>query len=305
MRFLPPPPQQLHRLSSLLLAVLWLLPGSGLHAASNPTLPEGTRVLRDLAYVDNGHARQKLDLYLPHGSEKRPLLIWIHGGAWMSGDKERPPALAFLQHGFAVASLNYRLSQHALFPAQIQDCRAAVRWLRAHAAEYNLDPDRLGAWGASAGGHLVTLLGTASEVRAFDVGDHLDQSSSVQCVVDFFGPTDFLLMNAQRLPGTMDHDGPDSPESRLIGGAIQEHPDAARQASPLTAIRGDEPPFLIVHGDQDPLVPHAQSLLLRDALLKAGGTVELYTVKGGGHGGFRDPQVQPKVEAFLSQHLKP
>ena len=204
-----------------------------------------------------------------------------------------------------MASLNYRLSQHALFPAQIEDCEAAVRWLRAHAAQYNLDPDRFGAWGPSAGGHLATMLGVAGGVKAFEVGEHLDVSSRVRCVVDYFGPTDFLQMDAQRLPEGMIHDPVDSPESELVGGAIQDHKEAVRRANPITYVSSDAPPFLVVHGDCDPLVPHGQSVLLVDALQRAGVPVDFYTVKGAGHGNFTDPEVPALTSAFLVQHLQP
>lgn len=258
---------------------------------------------RDMAYVPEGHERQKLDLYLPEqpSAEPLPLIIWVHGGAWRAGSKERCPARRFVEKGYAVASINYRLSQHAIFPAQIQDCKAAVRWLRAHAEKYNLDPQRFAVWGSSAGGHLVAMLGTAGDVKGFDVGENLAVSSRVQAVCDFFGPTDFTKMND--FPGRMDHDAPDSPESKLIGGPVQENKGKARRADPITYATKDDPPFLIVHGDKDPLVPHNQSELLRDALKKAGVPVRLYTVKGGGHGGFKDPKVNPLVAAFFAKHL--
>jgi acetyl esterase/lipase len=263
---------------------------------------------RDLPYVPNGHFRQKLDLYLPEAEQTTPLIVWIHGGAFRMGDKGGNVPTEYLKagyadDGFAVASLNYRLSQHALFPAQIQDCKAAVRWLRAHAAEYNLDPTRFAAWGPSAGGHLAAMLGVTGYVSEYEVGAHLDQSSRVQAVVDYFGPTDFLQMDAHRVPGGMVHDTPDSPESALIGGPIQEHPEAVARANPITYVRPDAPPFLIVHGDQDPLVPHHQSELLVAALKEAGVPVTFYTVAGAGHGGFTDPQIPIITRAFLAQHL--
>jgi acetyl esterase/lipase len=259
---------------------------------------------RDLAYVTDGHERQKLDLYLPEAPAAQPLpvIIWVHGGAWRAGSKERCPAGRFVREGYAVASINYRLSQHAIFPAQIQDCKAALRWLRAHAEQYHLDAKRFGVWGASAGGHLVALLGTAGDVKAFDVGAHLDASSRVQAVCNFFGPTDFTKMND--FPGRMDHDAADSPESKLIGGAIQEHKDKAQRANPITYVTKDDPPFLIVHGDKDPLVPHNQSELLLAALKEANVPARLYTVEGGGHGGFKDPQVNILVTEFFAKHLK-
>lgn len=264
-------------------------------------LPEGTRVLRDLAYVAGGHERQKLDLYLPAQGEKRPLIIWVHGGAWLGGSKAQCPALPFLEQGYAVASINYRLSQHALYPAQIQDCKAAVRWLRAHAREYGLDADRFGAWGASAGGHLVALLGTAGDAQEFEVGENLEFSSKVQAVCDWFGPTDLTQMSKRW--STMDHDAADSPESKLIGGPVQQHPDKCARANPITFVSKDDPPFLIMHGDKDPLVPLHQSELLHTALKQAGVEVKLHVVAGAGHG-FGGPELQRMVREFFARHLK-
>src|SRR5262249_39045436 len=187
-----------------------------------PRLPNGTKVHKDLEYVQGGHERQRLDLYVPERADTPlPVIVWIHGGAWMGGSKDGGvPALPFLGKGYAVASVNYRLSQHAVFPAQIQDCKAAIRWLRANAKTYNLDPERIGVWGASAGGHLVALLGTSGGVEDLEgKGGNADQSSRVQAVVDFFGPTDFLQMDAHAVPDArLKHDPPSSPESRLIGG---------------------------------------------------------------------------------------
>ena len=284
--------------NAVAIAVFLLLFSAGLSAGQR-------RVFHDLEYVSDGHERQKLDLYLPGEEVSKPLpvIIWVHGGAWLAGSKDRCPARRFVEAGYAVASINYRLSQHAVFPAQIQDCKAAVRWLRAKASEYNLDPKRFGVWGASAGGHLVALLGTAGDVRAFDVGENLEVPSQVQAVCDFFGPTDFTKMSS--FPSTMDHDAADSPESKLIGGAVQENKEKAQRANPITYVTKDDPPFLIVHGDKDPLVPHNQSELLREALSAAEIDVKLYTVKDGGHGGFQEPSVEPLVTEFFAKHLKP
>ena len=264
-------------------------------------------IFQDLTYVTNGHERQKLDLYLPDAGEKLPLLIWVHGGAFRMGSKEGkdfdPVPLEYVEQGYAVASLNYRLSQHAIFPAQIEDCKAAVRWLRAHAAQFRLDPNRFGAWGPSAGGHLVAMLGTAGHVAAFEVGEHLDVSSRVQCVVDYFGPTDFLQMDTQRLPDGQLHDPADSPESELVGGPIQENKEKTARVNPISYVSADAPPFLIVHGDQDPLVPYGQSVLLVEALQRVGADVIFYTVKGAGHGGFTDPEVPKLTAEFLAKHI--
>lgn len=213
--------------------------------------------------------------------------------------------MEYLKSGYAGASINYRLSHHAIFPAQIEDVKAAVRWLRANAETYRFDPDRFAAWGASAGGHLVTMLGTAGDIEEFEVGEDLEVSSRVQAVVDYFGPTDFIQMDAYRLPDGLVHDAPDSPESKLVGGPIQEYKDRVVRANPITYVSKDDPPILIIHGDQDKLVPYQQSVLLKDALEKVGVPVTLYNVVGEGHGGFKDPKVPELTKAFLEKHLKP
>jgi acetyl esterase/lipase len=291
-------------LSFLLLSV----GASSATAQPGPTvsLPEGTKALKDLAYVPRGHERQKLDLYLPPTGSRWPLVVAIHGGAFRMGSKDSEPAGAFVARGFAVAAINYRLSQHAVFPAQIEDCKAAVRWLRANAARYGYDPSRVASYGGSAGGHLAAMLGTTGDVKAFDVGAHLDQSSRVQAVVDFFGPTDFLQMDAHRLNAqAMVHDTPDSPESQLVGGPIRDNPDKVARANPITYVTKDDPPFLIVHGDADALVPHHQSELLEAALAKAGVPVRLVTIPGGRHGGDTVAKGFDQALAFLGERLKP
>jgi acetyl esterase/lipase len=261
-------------------------------------------VFRNLVYAPNGHERQKLDLYLPKEGRNLPLIINIHGGAFKMGSKEDGVPVDYLSQGYAVASINYRLSQHAKFPAQIEDCKAAVRWLRAHASEFRIDPDRVAAWGASAGGHLAAMLGTTGDTREFDVGANLDQLSRVQAVVDYFGPTDFLQLDAHRLSNGQVHDSADSPESLLIGRPIQENKELTSRANPITYVTPGDPPFLICHGDADPLVPHHQSDLLEAALKKAGVPVTFYTVKGAGHGRFNDSRVPELTREFLAAHLK-
>jgi len=172
-------------------------------------------------------------LYLPRRTGRGvrrakplPLIIWFHGCAWRASNKKNCPATRFLERGYAVASINYRLSQHAIFPAQIEDCKAAVRWLRANVSRYGLYADRFGVWGSSAGGHLVALLGTAGDVKEFDKGLNLNVSSRVLAVCDYFGPTDFTQMS--NFTSKMDHDAPDSPESKLIGGPVQQNKEKAR-----------------------------------------------------------------------------
>ena len=270
-----------------------------------PRLPAGVTVARDLEYGRAGAKILHLDLYLPEKSEKPlPLLIWIHGGAWRAGAKEGDvvPMLPLTAGGYAMASVEYRLSQEAVFPAQIFDCKAAVRWLRANAAKYNLDPARFAAMGASAGGHLAALVGASGGVTALegDVND-LKQSSRVQAVVDWYGPADLLQIGIP--PSDIKHNDPGSPESQLIGGALLEHRDKAAQASPVTYVSKEAPPFLIMHGDADRSVPFNQSELLLAALQKAGVDSTLIPEKGIGHG-FSGAQYLPPVREFLDRCLK-
>jgi acetyl esterase/lipase len=273
----------------------------------SPRLPPGVRAISDLEYAKIGDRPLLLDLYLPEQAKAPlPLVVWIHGGAWLGGSKNDCPAVRLVPDGYAVASIEYRLSQMATFPAQIEDCKGAIRWLRAHAAKYDLDPKHVGAWGASAGGHLVALLGTSGDVADLEgtVGGNLDQSSRMQAVCDWFGPTDFTQIAAQSLAmSRLDHDAPDSPEARLIGGPIQTNKDKAARANPITYVTADDPPFLIMHGDQDNLVPIGQSELLLAALKEASVPATLHTVKGAGHG-FASPELFQMVRQFFDRQLK-
>ncbi len=268
--------------------------------AAAPRLPAGVQVVRDLQYVQGGHERNHLDLYLPEKPEGRlPLVCWIHGGGWSAGSKDDCPAVFLAAKGYAVASINYRLSQHAIFPAQIEDCKAAIRWLRANAAQHHIDPDHVGVWGSSAGGHLVAMLGTTGNVKELEgQGGNLDQSSRVQCVVDWFGPTDIATMGGS-------HDGPTSAEAKLLGGPVQENKEKAHKASPLSYVSKDSAPFLIMHGDQDKSVPIQQSEALAEALKKAGIEATFVVVKGNGHGGpgFNSPENRKLIEDFFAKHL--
>lgn len=248
--------------------------------------PEGVRVLRDLEYAKVNGKSLRLDAFLPAGAAKPlPVIVWIHGGGWRAGSKERCPAIPLSGAGYAVFSIDYRLTDVAAFPAQIHDCKGAIRWIRAHAREYNLDPKRIGVWGSSAGGHLVALLGTSGDVKELEgeVGGNLDQSSRVQAVCDFCGPT--LLTGAALTPGDprASQDGPEAVR-KLLGGPLSENRDKARLASPVQHVTKDDPPFLIVHGAKDPLVPVRQAELLHEALKKAEVAVTYRLDPNAGHG---------------------
>ena len=271
--------------------------------ASSAVQSASAREHLDVPYVTKGHERQRLDLYLPATpATGRPLVIWIHGGGWEQGSKEGNPGKALLDHGYAVASIGYRLSQHAVYPAQIEDCKAAVRFLRANAGRYGLDPERIGVWGASAGGHLAALLGTTGNIRTFDVGEHLDQSSAVQCVLDWFGPTDFLNYGE---PPMRALDAPNSVVARLLGGPLPSNEEKARKASPFYFVHAKAAPFLIMQGDSDPLVPLQQSERLHKALRDAGVESHLEVLPGAKHGGaefFSGPNIR-LMGAFFQRHL--
>lgn len=259
-------------------------------------LPPGVRMVADCEYAVNGHSRQKLDLYLPENAMgPLPVILWIHGGGWVTGDKAGGPAIAFATKGFAVASMNYRYSRHATFPAQTHDCKAAVRWLRAHAITYSLDAARIGAWGASAGGHLASMLGLTGGNQSLEGNlGNADQSSTVQAVVDWFGPTDFLTL------------GPRDTRTQFLGGDAIAHPEKANAASPIRYVTNQACPFLIVHGDEDPLVPYEQSQTFAKALEDVGAEVTFITIAGGRHGGskFARPDELARIEAFFNKHLK-
>jgi acetyl esterase/lipase len=265
-------------------------------------------VLRDLEYARPGGTSLALDLYRPRGARGRlPVVVFIHGGGWREGDKAGGPSqttAVLAGYGYAVASINYRLSTQAPFPAQIQDCKAAVRWLRAHADQYGLDPDRIGAWGKSAGGHLAALLGLAGDKPEWEVGEHLDQPSTVRAVCDFFGPTDLTNLGG----------GPLARERiemlrQLVGGLLREKQAELREASPLSYVSRGDPPFFIAHGVDDELVPMAQSQSLYQALRAKGVPATFLAVRKAGHGFSKDSlptegQIYIQTLAFFDRTLK-
>jgi acetyl esterase/lipase len=276
-------------------------------------LPAGIKLEKDIAYIEGGDEAQKLDLYLPETASEKPLplIVHIHGGGWRAGNKFPCPVMSLVFKGYAVASVEYRFSQKAVFPAQIQDCQAAIRWLRAHAKQYNLDPDHLGAVGGSAGGHLSALVGTSGGKKAFPaIGGHLDQSDRVQAVIDIYGPADFTTVVQQaaedkKAKNIFAFNTPSDPYSSLIGTPLDDKPKADA-VSPVHYVSKDNPPFLILHGTHDTLVPYAQSVQLEAALKAQNIPVWLQTLPGAGHGGpaFGKPAVIQLMQTFFDKHLK-
>jgi acetyl esterase/lipase len=262
----------------------------------------------DVPYADGGNPRQRLDLYLPEtrGKSPLPVVVFVHGGGWLTGDKSHGAAslLPLVESGeYAGASIGYRLSTEATWPAQIHDCKAAVRWLRANAARYGLDPERIGVWGASAGGHLALMLGASGDVRELegDVGGNPGVSSRVDAVVNYFGVA--TLSEAHGVATALERRrGGDVEVTQLLGGSLRANAEKARSASPITWLSPNDPPVLTVHGTADRVVPYAQAERLDRALRELGVPSYLVTVHGGGHGGFGRAALE-RVEAFFAKHL--
>lgn len=290
--------------------------------AQNPPNPPTVtqRTWFDEAY--GSQADQRLDLFLPPtGNGPFRLIIWVHGGGWRNGNKTLA-ASAFqrraLSQGFALATVGYRLSGVAKWPAQIHDVKGAVRFLRANARRFALDSTRFGAWGLSAGAHLVSLLGTSGGIQVVEgtVGGNAGTSSRVQAVADWFGPTDFLQMDAGLVtagcnpPGTVEQGLATSETSQLLGAAIGLVPNLVAQANPITYITPDDPPFLIHQGTADCTVPFTQSVIFDTALRGPAGigsaNVSLTLITGAGHGGtqFTNDTNVDRVIAFFNQVLR-
>jgi len=265
-------------------------------------------IKNNIPYADTKNPRQSLNLILPKSRNKKilPALIYIHGGGWKNGNKDQGIArlLPYVVSGEYVGiSVGYRLSGEALWPAQIHDCKAAIRWVRGNAKKYGINLERIGVFGSSAGGHLVAMLGTSGGVKELEgsLGNHKAMESKVHCVGNFFGPAALLEMS--KFPSKIDHDAANSPESQLIGGALQKNKTKAIKASPINYVTKDDCPFIHVHGTDDQLVPYNQSVIFHKKLLENGCNSTLVTVKGGGHGGFRNDTIQKITEKFFAEQL--
>lgn len=291
---------------SLLITILLFL--SGCHLTQKVT------VIKDIEYGSyppgQGQRKLLLDLYLPSQKKDNPqaAIIYIHGGGWFGYSKQKCPGKQVAQRGFILACINYRYSSESLFPAQIRDVKQAVRWLKINADKYNINPDAIGAWGDSAGGHLSALLGTSSGVKILEKGlPYPDVSTEIQGVVNWYGPTDFTQVSF-----AFEEDA--TPEVikenfhkpwriytiavyKLLGGPVSQRQELAKLANPINYIDANDPPFLIVHGDQDKVVPISQSQLLEKELKSQGVAVEFVKVSGMKHSykGQNEEPFDPKL----------
>jgi len=241
-----------------------------------------------------------MDVYFPDSGGPWPALVYVHGGSWMRGDKSEALMFAssMTSQGYLVVSINYSLYPPARFPAMIEDVKCAVRSLRAHASEYNVDPNRIGAMGVSAGGHLVSLLGTSDQSNGWDVGEYLDQSSRVKAVIAMAPVTDLTKIFPNADIEAMRHVG--FGEDNIV------------QASPITHVTADDPPFLLIHGDHDELVPYEQSQLMYDRLVQMNVPAQLVIVRNATHS-FTAPEgtttpslveINQIILDFLAKYLK-
>ncbi|MFN0165303.1 MAG: alpha/beta hydrolase fold domain-containing protein [Bryobacteraceae bacterium] len=250
---------------------------------------------RDIEFASAGGKPLLLDVYRPRNPQgKPPVIVSIHGGGWHGGSKEASPGLHFTSFGYAVVSLNYRLTGEAVFPAQIHDCKAAVRWVRANADRYGWNATRIGTWGASAGGHLAALLATSGDVRELEgdlgVGGF---SSRVEAAVDFFGPIDVAEWFRYKK----------SPFVHLIGAPIEGNEDRLRAANPETYIGAGDPPVFVAHGAVDTLVPRSESERFYAALRRAGVPATLTIVPEAGHS-VKGLNLDAEVRAFFDRYLR-
>jgi acetyl esterase/lipase len=294
---------EFYKANILAIAILTIVVAFGALLANKGELALDAHVLRikDVQYGPNNlQGNNLMDLYFPStGSGPYPVVVWIHGGGWLIGNKDNSPREVLLDNGIAVASINYRLSKEAIFPAQEEDCFGALQYLRTHARELNIDPNEIGLWGASAGGHLVALVGIKSSIGS------PNGTAPVKAICDWCGPADIRTLAAQSKPDCpLHHDTPDAVEKLLLGGTIEEKKTLAVEASPTAFAHGNCPPILIMHGDADDIVPVEQSLDLSKALKSAGAPhVDMVVLPGSGHN-FCTRENMERVSKFFVTYLK-
>lgn len=259
-----------------------------------------------VAFAKIGDRELLLDLHHPGGVDPAPLIVYVHGGAWRAGSRDQMPIGLLVKEGFAIASVDYRLTPEAPFPANVHDIKAAIRFLRARAGQFRIDADRVAIIGSSAGGHLAALVGVTGGHPDLEgtVGEHLDQSSEVQAIVSYYGASNLTTILSQSTPHGLKVRVPAL--ELLFGGPISERETLARLASPVFHVDRDDPPVLLIHGGQDPQMPINQSHELVGACRKAGVRVQFDVVHGGAHGGgdFYTGERMHAVAAFLREVLK-
>lgn len=284
------------------------------YAQSSPVqkiFPEGTITHSNISYAGDTLKKHLLDIYLPpHANGNTPLVVWVHGGAWMMNDKYadmgymKQTIQGFINNGYALASIDYRHSTQAIFPAQVQDCNQALEYLYQHAGEYKIDRNRIALIGFSAGGHLASLIALSANnnVKEF-YPPNTSTHFKLKCVLDFYGPSDFIAISSN--PDTAFNNSR-NPVAILLGAMPLQRPDLAKKASPVTYVDKDDPPFLIVQGEKDESVPNTQAILLSSWLNVYGVKNELIIVPGAPHYGemFDAPDIRQKLFAFLEKHLK-
>jgi len=273
--------------------------------------PTGTVTHSNVPYANDTLKRHLLDIYLPEkAGSNTPLIVWIHGGAWMLNDKYSDMSYmkntikGFIDSGYALASIDYRYSTEAVFPAQIQDCNQALEYLYQHAAQYKLDKNRIALIGFSAGGHLASLVGLSNNNGVKEFYPAVGKPNfKIKCVLDFYGPADLVALGSS--PDTSVNNAR-NPVSILLGALPLERPDLAKRASPATYVDKNDPPFLIVQGEKDESVPYTQSKLLSSWLTVTGVKNQLIIVPNAPHYGemFDAEYIRKSVFSFLGAHLK-
>jgi len=280
--------------SAVLFLVISLVSSQSVPAQDQTSARKNVQITRDVEYGKAGERSLKLDVYRPTkpAGEKLPCIVWIHGGGWRGGNKSSGGHIARLvgTGNYVGASVGYRLSGEAVWPAQIHDCKAAIRYIRANAKELGIDPDRIGVWGSSAGGHLVSLLGTSSDVKELE-GENgsPDVSSAVKCVVDYCGPSQLTVFKHPAVQG--------------LFGSEEAHAAYSKAASPATHVSKDDPPVLIVHGTKDNVVPISQAELFYKKLKESNVDATFIKMEGGGHG-IGGREITERVAAFFEKHLR-
>ena len=275
-------------------------------SGGSPEMPEGVTVTADIPFANVDGHELALDLYMPAAIEDPPLLVWVHGGAWRAGSRKSVSTLAFVEAGHALASVSYRLSGVAPFPAQSHDIKGAIRFLRAHADDYGYDASQIGILGSSAGAHLAALVGVTNGNVELEgtVGGNLEQSSDIDAIVAYYPATNLVSILDQSTPFGLNVRVPAL--EALLGGPVEEKSELARLASPVVHVGADDPPLYLLHGDQDPQMPINQSHELHGAYKEHGLAAEFEVVHGSPHGGpaFYDAGRNRMVGSFLNAHLR-